>query len=557
MVRIVSCLKVKPAMPWFFLAAGMNVLGAALALLQAFWLVRIVNAVFISKVFDDVAIWAVFLALAMAARAAAQWLGEVAAANFAARVKLAVREKLLKHIYALGPVYVKRLQSGEMTGLLTTGIDSLDAYLSKYLPQIVVTGVTPLLIIVAIVRIDWLSGILLLLTAPFVPVFLVLIGRWAENSQKKQWQLMSRLSGHFLDVLQGIVTLKLFGRSREQTDIIRRLCRQANEGALAVLKIAFLSSFMVELIATISTAIVAVIVGLRLLQGELAFEQALFVLLLVPEFYLPLRAYGVSYHAGLSGAEASRHIQALLDIEGTVRPGMKLVETNAAGVGIAFQDVWFQYNDRTSDALTGVSFSIAAGESTIASLLAGFIAPSSGIICMDGNAHGNPAAVTYLPQYSYVFAGTIADNIRIGRSSCTQEDIEQAAIQAEFHHTVLDMPEGYQTVVGENGYGLSSGEKQRLAIARAFLRDTPVVILDEPTSALDAPTEASIRQACERLFKGKTVLIIAHRLYSVLNTDRIIVLEAGRIVEEGRPSQLMGQRGIFYKMAAYDGEMRI
>lgn len=538
-------LPVKKALPWLGLSAGSSIIGAAFTLLQAYFIAKIVNAVFLNKADEQgITPWLASLLAVMAIRAAAQWGSELAGAKFSAMVKAELRKRLLHAVFTLGPVAIKRMQAGELIGLLTTGMDTLEPYLAKYLPQLVITAAVPLLVLAVITPLDPMSGLLLLITAPAIPVFLMLIGRWAEGAQQKQWEQIGQIAGHFLDVLQGLFTLRLFGRSREQVAVIERLSTQVGSGAMAVLKIAFLSAFMLELTATISTAIVAVAVGLRLLYGSLLFEQAFMILLLVPEFFQPLRAFGSSYHAGLGGAAVIANIEKITAAADSLPSYDGRKDMVIADVAeIIFDDVRFGYPDRQEDALAGVTFTLRRGEkaalvgpsgsgkSTIASLLLGFIQPDSGEIRINGiSVTGLPAGiVTYLPQKPYVFQGTIADNICMGCQEVSPEAIKQAAVQAEADAFITSLPDGYQTIIGEGGHGLSGGERQRLAIARAFLRDTPVVILDELTAFLDAFSEAAVSRALERLFAGKTVVIIAHKATTIRAANQVIALNCGQI----------------------------
>lgn len=555
MLRLRNFLLERTALLWFSLAAGISIMGAVATLLQAYFMAIIVNAVFISKSgVSDIMLQLAALLAVMTVKSAVQWGSEAAVAKFAARVKSHVRAMVLHNLFILGPVALKRMQTGDLAGLLTTGMDALETYLARYLPQLIVTAAVPVLVLMIIAPADPVSGLLLLVTAPAIPVFLMLIGRWAEGAQRQQWKQIGRVAGHFLDVLQGLLTLRLFGRSQEQAAVIERLSGQVSQGAMHVLKIAFLSAFMLELTATISTAIVAVAVGLRLLYGTMAFEQAFMILLLVPEFFQPLRSFGASYHTGLAGAAVMANLEKLISssaLSGVSNTAMPVSRIDSIA-DIVFEDVWFKYPDRHSDALEGVTFSLRRGEqvaligpsgsgkSTIAALLLGFIQPIKGEIRVnDIPVRGLPASlVTYLPQKPYIFQGTIANNIRMGCAGATMEEVQSAARQAKADEFIAALPEGYNTIVGERGYGLSGGEKQRLAIARAFLRNTPVIILDEPMASLDAITETAVRRALELLFLGKTVLVIAHTMTTARSADRILDLTGGKITQTAEPAAL-------------------
>jgi ATP-binding cassette subfamily C protein CydD len=393
---------------------------------------------------------------------------------------------------------------------------------------------------------------------------MILIGDLANRQSRKQWAQLSRLSAHFLDTLQGLTTLKLFGRSRDQTQMIARISDEFRDATMRVLRIAFLSAFALELLATISTALVAVQVGLRLLGGHLAFDEALFALILAPEYYLPLRMLGARFHAGVAGATAAGRIFEVL--ETPVGPSPQTpphrVERGSPRVGaihelplpespftIAFDDVYYAYDGGERPALNGVTFEMrpsetvalvgrsGAGKSTLANLLLRFIEPTAGRIMINGldlRAFDGDAwrtRIAWVPQLPHLFAGSVADNIRLARPDALLDTVIRAAQQARADVFIRALPDGYETQIGERGARLSGGQAQRIALARTFLKDAPILILDEATSNLDPDTEADIRAAMRDLMRGRTALIIAHRLATVRDADRMVVLENGRVVE--------------------------
>jgi len=544
------------------LTVALGALGGAATVGQAFALSRAVDGAFLAGL-DLAGVWPWLrglLALTVL-RAGASWGAEVAAGRVAARVKSALRERLLRHILAGGPAYTQGERTGELVNTATEGVEALDAYFSQYLPQVALAAIVPLIFLAFVFPADPLSGLVLLVTAPLIPLFMMLIGSVADTLTRRQWTELSRMSAHFLDVLQGLTTLKLFGRSREQIAVIRQITDRHRDATLQVLRVAFLSALVLEMVGTISTAIVAVEIGLRLLYGKMAFQQAFFVLILAPEFYLPLRLLGTRFHAGIAGVTAARRIFEVLDAgDGEARSPADHPSPNSAPasarVHVRLRDVSYIYPGRDRPALERVSLEIApgekvaligpvgAGKSTIAALLLGFIRPTAGRVEFawpDGRPmeapNGRPA-IAWVPQAPYLFNASVADNIRLGRPDATLEEVRRAAIAARADTFIRSLPQGYDTIIGERGNRLSAGQAQRLALARAFLLDAALVILDEPTAHLDADTEAEVQASVERLLEGRSALIIAHRLNTVRHADRIVVLDGGRVTHSPLPRPL-------------------
>lgn len=561
--------EVKPA---FFLTIILGLLGGIAAIGQAKYLSRVVNQVFLEQG-NLLSVWSglVLFALLSFLRAALSWGSFNAGNKIASRVKAELRRRLFSHLFRAGPVALRSQQSGELSATILSGVENLDAYFSQYLPQLFLSVLIPITIVGFVLPGDLLSGLVLLLTAPLIPIFMILIGKMAENQTRKQWKQLSRMSAYFLDVLQGLTTLKILGRSKDQVKKISRMSDEFRQTTMGVLKIAFLSALVLEMVATISTAVIAVEIGLRLLYGRLGFEQAFFILILAPEFYLPLRQLGARFHAGMEGVTAARRIFELKEMPVPGISETKILPNLSSGVAIRFEEVSFSYQPGGKPAVKQVSFAFSEGEkvalvgpsgsgkTTIVSLLLRFIRPGEGAILVNGKNIGRIDAdewrrlISWVPQNPYIFHRTVAENILLGDPAASREQVEQAARQANLHDFIQSLPRKYDTPVGEQGARLSGGQVQRLALARAFLKNAPLVLLDEATANLDPENEKLVQDSIDRLLKNRTALIVAHRLSTVYNADRILVLSQGTIRERGNHRQLVAKNGMYAQMVKMYG----
>ena len=543
-------------------------LAGLLTIWQAWLLSKSINGVFLEgQTLAQVMGLLRLMLVAISGRALLTWLNEVSANVIAVKIKTDLRNRLFAHILNLGPAYARGQRTGELTAAAVEGIEALDAYFSQYLPQLVITTLVPISILIFVFPIDLLSGIIFLVTAPLIPFFMVMIGKGAEIVTKRQYETLRLLSAHFLDSLQGLTTLKLFGQSKAQTRTIAQVSDKFRDTTLGVLRVTFLSALVLELLATLSTAIIAVEIGFRLLYGKMEFQPALFLLILAPEFYMPLRALGARFHAGMSGTTAAKRVYEILDIE----ISEKRIENSQDSAPdplittLYLSDLSYTYPNEITPALQNINLTInkgqhialvgktGAGKSTLVNLLLGFIQPNTGqITTSDGvsTVHRPPSTfhIAWVPQKPYLFHDTLAANIRLGAPEATDEQVITAAQAAHLHDFIESLPQKYETVIGESGARLSSGQAQRLALTRAFLKDAPILILDEPTSSLDPETESLLEESTHRLMQGRTVLTVAHRLNTIFQSDQIIVLDAGRIIEQGTHRELIAKQGAYANM---------
>ena len=543
-------------------------LAGLLTIGQAYLLSSTVNGVFLEGyTLADVSNWLRLILVIIAGRGILTWVNEVSANAVAVKIKTDLRERLFSHILNLGPAYTRGQRTGELTTAAVEGIEALDAYYSQYLPQLVITTLVPLSILLFVFPMDLLSGFIMLVTAPLIPFFMILIGKGAEIVTRRQYETLSRLSAHFLDSLQGLTTLKLFGRSKSYTKNIETISNQFRDRTLEVLRITFLSALALELLATLSTAIIAVEIGFRLLYAKMEFREAFFLLILAPEFYMPLRTLGARFHAGMSGTTAARRIFEILDTPLTA-PSANIHSPQSISQisNIELSNISYTYPMETTPALENINLQIKAGQNialvgasgagktTLVNLLLRFNEPASGNITINHDPLSNididtwRTHLAWVPQKPHLFNDTLSANIRLGKSDATIEEVIEASKAAHLHEFIETLPEKYETIIGENGARLSGGQAQRLALARAFLKNAPILLLDEPTSSLDPETESLLEESTRRLMQGRTVITIAHRLNTIFKADQIIVLKGGHIIEQGTHRELLDRNGAYAAM---------
>ena len=562
----------RAARGYLIAAVGFGLAAAALILAQAGLLAR---ALATAARPTAAPLWGALLALlgVVAARAAVAYGGEAAALRAAATVKSQLRRALAARALGLGPAWLGGQQTGKITTLATRGLDGLDPYFARYVPQLILAVAVPIAVLARVAAADWISALVIAVTLPLIPMFAVLVGWHTKARTQRQWRLLATLAGHFLDVVEGLPTLKIFGRARAQEEVIGKVTREYRATTMSALRVAFLSALVLELAASVATALVAVEVGLRLLYGHMPYETALLVLLLTPEAFLPLRSVSAQYHASMEGAAAAGQVLDILDTKPdsgpadgvradgvradggpadeapatTGRPGRAAGPVDLRAEEITLSEVTVAYPGRRRPALDAVSLVIrpgerilvtgpsGAGKSTLLALLLRFAEPAAGTIQAGGDdlaAIGDDrwrAQIAWVPQQPHLFAGSVADNIALGQRAAGPEAIRQAARLAGAAEFIEALPGGYQAALGERALRLSAGQRQKIALARAFLRDAPLLLLDEPAAHLDPASTRQIVAAIDTALADRTVVLVSHGPGLAPVASRVIRLDQGKL----------------------------
>jgi len=504
-------------------------------------------------------IWFGGLAVVCLVRAALALARDAAAFNAGAAVKRAVRQDLLAHLFALGPVWVAGRQAGALASAVTDQVEALHAFFSFYLPQLALAVLVPVAILAFVFPLSWAAGAVLLIAAPLIPLFMVLVGMGAESVSQRHFQTLARMSAHFLDTLRGLATLKAFDRSRDRAATVATVSQQFRSTTMAVLRIAFLSAAVLEFFSSLGIALVAVVLAMGFLGHvdfgtwghPLTLAGGFFILILGPDFFQPLRELGTHYHARAQAIAAVREIQTLLGAAAPLPVVPMVGQSIGPGpVAVRLQDVTLTFDQGRRSALDGVTLDIdagaavalvgpsGAGKSSMFNLIMGFCRPDRGRVLIGAVAleQIDPGAwrdrIAWIGQNPVLFPGTIADNIRLARPTATDEQVGAAADKAGVMAFAAAFPRQLETVVGEQGIGLSKGQVQRVALARALLKDADLLLLDEPTAGLDPATEALVMASVATVAKGRTLVMATHRPGAAPWVDRVVVMEAGRIVAD-------------------------
>ena len=549
-------------------AALLGLLSAAVGIARLALLGWLLGRIFQGDGFDDLVLPIVAVAAAMVARGVLEYWRTMAAHHTAALVQLQIRARLYDRIAALGPGQFGAQRSGDVLLTLIDGVEQLETYFGQYLPQLFVAALTPFGIFAFAAFLDLpLAGVLLgfallTLVAP------VAFHHWDQKSAKARQQAYAAYGAELLDSVQGLATLKSFGQSAARGRFLAEKAHALFRSTMWVLASNSASRGITDAGIAIGAAVALGVGAARVADGTIGIEVLLIVLMMGVEVYRPMRDLRALLHTGMHGRSAAESLFRLLDTEPAIADADDAADAAGLAPTLAFEDVRFAYPGGRRPAHDGLSFTVGAGErvgivgasgagkSTILRLLLRFDDPQEGSILLGGrdlrslDRAALRARFGVVNQDTYLFHGTPADNIRFGKPDATDEEVEAAARAANAHGFIARLPQGYATVIGERGIRLSGGQRQRIAIARALLRDAPILLLDEALSSVDAENEAVIQDALGRLMGGRTVLIMAHRLSSVIDADRILVLEGGRVVESGRHAALMAARGVYHRLMA-------
>lgn len=567
-----SLFSYKGIRPVLLLLTLLTLFQGSMIIIQAYFLADAISSLFGGDLFHHVIKKLAIFFLALIIRHLLSLVKNRLTYRFAVQTSDQLRETVLKKIFQLGPRFVSKEGSGQTVTLLMEGTMKFRRYLELFLPKAVNTAIIPPVVCLFIFFIDTRSAVILLITSPILVVFLILLGVAAKEKARRQYTSYQVLANHFIDSLRGIETLKFLGQSRTHIEKIFFVSEQYRKSVMSTLRIAFLSTFALDFFTMLSIATVAVFLGLGLIHGTMELGNALAILILAPEFFLPIREVGADYHATLDGREAGKKIEGILH-QPSMEPGDAKIPVWQSASVLAFKNLTFGFPGHPNS-LENINFTISghkkigiigasgAGKSTLVDLLSGFLLPTKGDIQIDGKDVTHlmqrdwQNQVTYIPQHPYLFSDTISSNMRVYRQEATDEEVRLAAEAAGLSDFIQYLPNGFQTIIGDGGRMLSGGQEQRVAMARAFLGQRPVLLLDEPTAHLDIETEYELKETMLPLFKGKLVFFATHRLHWMLDMDQILVLDQGRLVEIGTHDELMEKQGYYYRLIEAQGEDR-
>ncbi len=567
--------RVGAATTWILLSVGLGLIGGVLLIFQARFLARIVHGAFIENLAIDVLQPYFYILVGIIIlRSFLGWARGVCGFYAGANIRQEVRMALLEHLFSLGPSFTSRQSTGALACTALEHVEGLHDFYAFYLPQLALAVMIPAAILAFVFPYSWAAGTLLLVTAPLVPLFMILVGMGAESISQRHFQALARMSAYFLDVLQGLPTLKLFNRSKGVEKTIAAVSNNYRIKTMAVLRVAFLSSAVLEFFSSVSIALVAIYLGMSYLGyfsfglygTPLSLEVGFFILLLAPDFYFPLRELGTHYHARAAAVGAAEEILKTLSVRRTQVQTELITPEKTDVIHIHCQEVYLEYDNGRLPALRGVSFDFktgeqvtlvgasGAGKTTILNLLLGFLQPDKGRILVNDIPLAALAPdnwrenIAWIGQRPVLFHGTIKENILLGRPKASAGEIEQAAGRAGVLAFSMHLTEGLETQVGELGQGLSRGQAQRVALARAFIKNAPLLLLDEPTAGLDVENETLVVSALKEFCQDRTVLTLTHRLENIRSADRILVLDNGIVVEQGSYLELMAAGGVFSRL---------
>lgn len=549
----------KKALRCQVLVLALSLCSGACTAVQALVVAKIVNRIFfLAQPMTSVYGLFVLLAAVIVLRGIFQWIEERFALAVAGIVKHSLLERLLEQVGVLGPSEMDHQQRGEFFTLLTQGLGNLDVYFCRYLPQLFKSALIPVAYLLVVFPLDWISGLIFLVTTPLIPGFMMLIGKWSRRMAGSSWEAMARMGGYLQDVLAGLATLRNWNREYKQEQKIRRVSDDFRLATMKTMRVAFLSALTLELFTTISIALVAVGLGIRLADGREVFEVALFIILLAPEYFQPLRQLGQRYHDSQNAIlSADQMFQFLGEKASTKKP---TVSEEAVGnrrgaegaPGVELRNLSFNWGEREilrdlnlrldPGAVYAVAGRSGAGKTTLLRILAGALTQKSGDLLVDGTEFIGWENLSVIPAQPYFFRGTVLENITLGRQVSRQQ-AEEICRAIGAHEFISKLPQGYDTLLGQEGQRLSGGQGQLVCIARAMVQSGGLLLCDEATSSLDAVTEQVVEAALDKLYSGRTVLVSAHRLHTLKRAREIFVLEEGCIVQRGSYDELSAEEG--------------
>ncbi len=560
-----SLFSYKGIKPVLVLLAVLTAIQAVMIIIQAYFLADSISSLFGGDLFRHTFEKMAIFFLALISRQSMTFLKKKLAYQFAVKTSVSLRKSAINKLFQLGPRFVREEGSGQTVTLILEGTMKFRRYLELFLPKLMNMAFIPAMVVIFIFFENVRSAVILIIAFPILIIFMILLGLAARSKADRQYQSYQMLSNHFVDSLRGLETLKYLGLSRKHSEKISLVSERYRQATMATLRVAFLSTFALDFFTMLSIATVAVFLGMGLINGTMDLKPALTILILAPEFFLPIREVGADYHATLDGKEVGRKIQEIVDKKSAEQQSESLPQWNSASM-LTMNNVSFHYEDHTESGLVDLQFTLTgikkigiigasgAGKSTMIDLLAGFLSPSKGEILIDGKKLSSLSQndwhrqLTYIPQHPYLFHDTILNNIRFYYPEAAKSEVENAVRAAGLHKLIEELPNGLETTIGEGGRTISGGQEQRIALARAFLGNRPILLLDEPTAHLDIETEADLKETMLRLFEGKLVFLATHRLHWMRDMDQILVLNQGRLVEAGNHEQLMNKKGDYFQL---------
>ncbi|SEN37570.1 ATP-binding cassette, subfamily C, CydD [Peptostreptococcus russellii] len=550
---------------------GISFLQALFILFQGVFLSKTITNLFHGESLSKQIIYIILFAVCFVLRHFSHIISEASASKFSASVGEDLRKRLMRKIYRLGPCLVQKEGTATLTVAAMEGISNIENYISIISIKIVEMMILPVILIISIFYYDLTSGIILVLVFPIVIVFMALFGNAAKAKADKQFSGYKLLSNHFLDSLQGLETLKIIGKSEKHSQNVFYVSEDYRKATMSTLKIAILSTFALDFFTTLSIAIVAVFLGLRLLNGQMLLYPAMTVLILAPEFFFPLRQFAEDYHATLDGKNAMKDLYRIenmtdLKMENKLKIGEFKVTND---IELEIKNLSYKYEDNEKYAIKNINYRhkgfakigiigySGSGKSTLLNIIGGFLQAESGTKIRVNNVEmehftqeGWQNEIIYIPQNPYIFSGTILDNMRFYSPNATLEELIEVSKKVGLYELIDSMEDKFNTKIGEGGRNISGGQAQRIAIARAFLSpDRKILLLDEPTAHLDIETEVELKKYILELAENRLMFFSTHRLHWMKDMDDILVISNGELIQSGSYDEINNEDGEFIRLA--------